>query len=130
MEIGHILTPNQINEMEPLAPFNGHDIYLDQENGLGIFLVAVDNNRQVVCCFEFAERGEGLQLAHMHTLPANKRQGFGSELMRQAVALWTEFELPSTNQDDMYYFVEDGLRFTRRCFDRNILTTPPYTYPV
>jgi GNAT superfamily N-acetyltransferase len=130
MEIGDVLTPIQINQMEHLSQFNGHETYLEQENEHGIFLVAVDHNRQVVSCFEFAEREEGFQLAHMYTLPANKGQGFGSELMRQAVNQWTEFELPSTNSNDMYYFIEDGLCFTRSCFTRNILTTPPFRYPV
>lgn len=128
IKIGNTLTTSDISELEHIETFNGSNIYLLQD--FKIFLLAIDNNGLIISAFEFIDREDGIQLAHMYTMDNYKRQGFGKELMKHAVHIWEVFELPSTNNNDMYYFNKDGLPFTMRCFDHGILTVPPFTRPI
>ena len=92
-----------------------------------MLLIALIN---LICgCFEFHERAEGMILAHMYVLKELQSEGIGKAIIAEAVNLWDCFELPSTNPDDTYYYIEDGLPFIRKCFERGILTEPPFNRP-
>lgn len=84
----------------------------------------------MICsCFEFHEREDGIQLAHMHTLKSLKGQGIGKQILREAVNIYTVFDLPSTDNSQIYYFIEDGYGWIQHCFDIRILTEPPFKRP-
>src|SRR5690554_1063053 len=102
IKIGNTLSNSDISELEHIVNFKASKIYLCQD--FEIFLLALDNNGLIISAFEFVDREDGIQLAHMYTMDNYKGQGFGKELMKQAVNIWDVFELPSTNNNDMYYF--------------------------
>lgn len=92
-------------------------------------MVAINQENLVCGCFEFHELEDGFQLAHMYVLEKLKGQGIGKAIMREAVDIWTEFELPSTNNDDNYYYIEDGYNFIISCFKDGILSEPKFKNP-
>lgn len=127
LEIGMILTASELNGFEHLSTFGKYEIYLQNEDILYIF--AIDNKKLICSCFEFHNIEDGIQLAHMYTLPEFKGQKIGKEIIKNAVEIWNDFELPSTNNDDNYYYIEDGLGFIRSCFQDGILTEPKFKFP-
>lgn len=126
--IGKTLSNDELRTLRHISSHLGNAIYWSE--GYETFLLAVDSAGLILSAFEFVPLEEGMQLAHMYTLDGYKNQGYGQEIMRQAVEIWEVFELPSTNPSDMYYFVDQGLPFTRACFDKGILKAPPFTYPI
>ncbi len=126
MELGdHYTLPNASSK---LGTFNGFEIHID--NSDVIFIFAVDQNGTVVGVFEFVEYEGYVQLAHMNVHKNQQGVGVGTEIMRLAVDSFTHFELPSTSNTDMYYFIEDGLPFVMKCFDKEVLISPPFRRPV
>lgn len=127
LEIGKTITPAELGECEHITAFGVYEIYLLNEDIS--YLFAIDNNNLICSCFEFHEKEDRMQLAHMHTLPNLKGQGIGKQILREAVKIYDEFELPSTDRNQIYYFIEDGYGWTQHCFDIGILTEPPFKRP-
>ena len=127
LKIGKIITATELQECEHIAQFGVYEIYLLNEDIS--FLFAIDNANLICSCFEFATLEDGMQLAHMYTLKNLKGQGIGKQILREAVALWTVFELPSRDTSQLYYFNDIGLPWTMHCFDIGILTEPPFKRP-
>lgn len=127
LEIGRTLTLAQLGQCEHISSFGVFEIYLlDEEIS---FLFAVDNSNLICSCFEFVEREDVMQLAHMHTLSNLKGKGIGKQILKEAVSIWNVFELPSIDNSQTYYFIEDGYGWTNHCFDIGILTEPPFKRP-
>lgn len=127
LEIGKTITSSQLYECEHISTFGVYEIYLLNEDIS--FLFAIDNADLICSCFEFHEKEYYMQLAHMDTISHLKRQGIGKAIMKEAVGIWPVFELPSTDYDRTYYFIEDGLSFIQSCFKDGILTAPPFKEP-
>ncbi|WP_181309040.1 hypothetical protein [Rufibacter sp. XAAS-G3-1] len=127
LEIGKSITSTKLKELEHLQSFGLYEIYWLNESDS--YIIAIDSKNLICSCFEFYEIDDYVQLAHMNTLDFVQRKGIGKEIMKQAVSTWTVFNLPSTNTNDRYYYIENGLSFIRRCFDVKILTEPPFKYP-
>jgi len=127
LEIGKTLTGSQLLKCENLKSFGNYEIYFLNEDVSFIF--AIDNSNLICSCFEFHDREDGIQLAHMYTQAKLKGQGIGKAIITEAVNVWGEFLLPSTNNDDIYYFIENGLGFIYSCFKDGILTHPPFKRP-
>ena len=128
LEIGKTITTDELSECEEITTFGVYKIFLLNEEPS--FLFAIDNANLICSCFEFSSNEEnGMQLAHMYTLPTLKGQGIGKQILREAVNIWSVFELPSISLDNTYYFIEDGLGWTRHCFDIGILKQPPFKRP-
>jgi|GEM_PF-1603192 len=127
LKIGQILTATEFQGCELIATFGAYQIYL-LERDIS-FLFAVDRNNLICSCFEFTNTEDGMQLAHMNTLPNLQGQGIGSQILKEAISLWTVFELPSIDTDQTYYFIEMGLPWIRHCFDNGILKQPPFKRP-
>lgn len=127
LEIGQTLSANELKKFEHLSTFGAYELYVLYEDFT--FLVAIDAGNLICGCFEFHEREEGMILAHMYVLKHLQSQGIGKAIIAEAVSLWDCFELPSTNPDDTYYYIEDGLPFIRECFEKRILTEPPFKRP-
>jgi len=127
LQIGKILIESELDKCEHITTFGTYEIYLLNEEVSFLFAI---NNRNLICsCFEFASTYDGMQLAHMYTLEPLKGQGIGKLILREAVKLWTVFDLPSEDTSQRYYFIEDGLGWTRHCFDIGILSQPPFKQP-
>lgn len=127
LKIGKTMTATELQECEHIATFGVYEIYLLNEDIS--FLFAIDNANLICSCFEFVDREDGMQLAHMHTMTHLKRQGIGKAIMKEAVDIWTAFELPSTDNHNTYYYIENGLNFIQSCFEDGILTDPPFEEP-
>ena len=98
------------------------------ENENNTFFFAVDPELCVCSCFEFVCKEEYTQLAHMHTSTKLKGKGLGTTIMKEAVKEYKYFKLPSTNLNEIYYFIEDGLSWTQNFLTKNNLC-PPFKYP-
>ena len=127
LEIGKTLTLEELGQCEHISSFGVFEIYLINEDIS--FLFAINNDNLICSCFEFVENEDGMQVAHMHTLGNLKGQGIGKQILREAVSIWEVFELPSTDNSQTYYFIEDGYGWTQHCFDIEILTEPPFKRP-
>ena len=127
LEIGKILTDNELVDCEHFNTFGNFDIYIHYS--CDTFIFAVDNHNLICGCFEFHEGEDCCQLAHMHVLSTLKRKGIGKAIISEAVDLWGVFLLPSTNSEDTYHYIENGLSFIHSCFDCGILTDPPFMRP-
>jgi GNAT superfamily N-acetyltransferase len=127
LKIGKTITATELQECEHIAQFGVYEIYLLNEDVT--FLFAIDNVNLICSCFEFHETEEGMQLAHMYTLKNLQGQGVGKQILREAVSLWTVFKLPSIDTNRTYYFIEDGIGWTRHCFEIGILSQPPFNRP-
>lgn len=127
LEIGKTITSSQLNECEHISTFGVYEIYLLNEDIS--FLFAIDKANLICSCFEFVDREDGMLLAHMHTLKSLKGQGIGKQILREAVNIYTVFDLPSTDNSQIYYFIEDGFGWIQHCFDIGILTEPPFKRP-
>lgn len=127
MEINQTISPSKLAECEHIASFGIYEIYKFED--VEFYLFAIDSNNLICSCFEFAELEDGFQLAHMHTITSLKGQGIGKQILSEAVAIFDSFELPSIDTDQTYYFVEDGLGWTRHCFDIGILKQPNFRRP-
>ncbi|MBN2236292.1 MAG: hypothetical protein JW729_01960 [Bacteroidales bacterium] len=127
LEIGKTMTSSQLQECEHISTYGVYDIYFLSEDIS--FLFAIDSANLICSCFEFHDREDGMQLAHMHTMAHLKRQGIGKAIMKEAVDIWTTFELPSTDNNHTYYYIENGLSFIQSCFEDGILTDPPFEEP-
>jgi GNAT superfamily N-acetyltransferase len=127
LEIGKILTSSQLDELELISTHGSYEIYWQDEDPS--FILAIDNTNLICGCFEFHDREDGTQLAHMYVLKNHQGKGIGKSIIAQAVDIWKDFELPSTNNEDTYYFIEDGYGFINHCFDEGILSDPPFTRP-
>ncbi len=127
LKIGKVITATELNECEHISQFGDYEIYLLNEDVS--FLFAIDKANLICSCFEFTNTEDGMQLAHMYTLPNLQGQGVGKQILREAISIWTVFELPSEDTNQTYYFIEDGLGWTRHCFDIGILKQPPFIRP-
>jgi len=127
LEIGNTLTTTKLNKFELLTTFGSYRIFLLNQDPL--FIIAVDPANLICGCFDFPETEEGIQLAHMYVLGHLKGQRIGTAILTEAVNLWTVFILPSTNKNDTYYFIGNGYGFIQSCFDRGVLTEPPFKRP-
>ncbi len=124
LKIGITITPQQLKECEHISTFGAYDIYLLNEDIS--FLFAIDNANLICSCFEFVNGEDRMQLAHMYTLDNLQGLGIGKQILREAVNIWTVFDLPSEDTNQTYYFIDNGLGWTRHCFDIGILTQPPF----
>src|ERR1035437_6862242 len=115
LEINKTLTNSEISQCEYLSSHSLYKLYVYY--GYETFIIAIDNSNLICGCFEFCESDEGCQLAHMNVLKSLKRNGIGTAIISEAIQLFDCFELPSTNSDDMYYYIDNGLNFIHHCFD-------------
>lgn len=127
LEIYKTLTTKELNECEYISTFDIYKIYVYY--GYETFLIAINNSNLICGCFEFHEIEDGYQLAHMYVIPTLKGKGIGKTIISEAVKLFETFRLPSTNSNDTYYYIEDGLGFIHSCFDDGILVEPPFKRP-
>ncbi len=127
LKIGKTITATELKECEHISQFGAYEIYLLNEDIS--FLFAIDSTNLICSCFEFHNGEDKMQLAHMYTLPNLKGHGLGKQILREAVNIYTDFDLPSEDKNQTYYFIEDGLGWTRHCFDIGILTQPPFRRP-
>jgi len=127
LKIGKNITASELEACEHISTFGVYEIYFLNEDIS--FLFAIDNSNVICSCFEFVDRENGMQLAHMYTLPNLKGQGIGKQILKEAVKIYDVFELPSTDTNQIYYFIEDGYGWTQHCFDIGILTEPPFKRP-
>lgn len=126
LTLGNQLTPSQLENLEFLKVHGNFNIYWYYDD-VPFFLAEFNN--QVCALFEFAEYNDGLILAHAHVLPEYRGQGIGKDIMRQAVEKLRSFQLPSRDSDGTYYYIENGLRFIRSCFNDGILTSSNFNHP-
>lgn len=127
LEIGKTITARELQECEHIVQYGVYEIYWLNEDIS--FLFAIDNTNLICSCFEFHEREDGMQLAHMYTMTNLKDQGIGKAIMREAVGIWADFELPSTDNNNTYYYIGNGLRFIQSCFKDDIISDPPFKEP-
>lgn len=127
LEINKTLTNSEISQCEYLSSYGLYQLYVyyDYET----FLIAVDDSNLICGCFEFSESEGIYKLAHMNVIKSLKRNGIGTAIISKAIELFEWFELPSTNSDDMYYYIDDGLNFIHHCFDIGVLKEPPFVRP-
>jgi GNAT superfamily N-acetyltransferase len=126
-KIGITLTQAMLHNYEHFSTFKTYEIYMLEEDVS--FLIAIDKDNLVCGCFEFHEIEDGIQLAHMYVLPQLKGQGIGKAILKEAVEFWISFELPSTNNNDTYYYIENGYDFIISCFKEGILSEPNFKNP-
>ena len=127
MEINEILSSTELNNCEYISTFGVYKIYQAIEDVE--YLFAIDSNNLICSCFEFVEREDGYLLAHMHTIKSLKGQGIGKHILEEAVEIYDSFELPSTNRNDIYYFIEDGYSWILRRFEDGTLSFPKFIRP-
>lgn len=65
----------------------------------------------------------------MYVCAKSQGKGIGKAIIQEAVKIWTSFKLPSTNMNDNYYYIEDGLGFIQDCFEKEILKSPTFKFP-
>jgi len=126
LTLGNQLTPSQLEKLGFLIAHGNFNIYWSNDDEP--FFLA-EFNSQICALFEFAEYKDGLILAHAHVLQEYRGQGIGKEIMRQAVKILGVFQVPSRDSDGMYYYIENGLRFIRSCFNDGILSSPNFIHP-
>lgn len=126
-------TPKVIEESTYLVKFKDYIIYsyvqdFGDESDNNTFFFAVNRELCVCSYFEFVCKEEYIQLAHMHTSTNLKSQGLGTAIMEEAIKKYNYFKLPSTNFNDRYHFIEDGLSWTQHFLIKKNLC-PPFKYP-
>lgn len=127
IEIGKTITTDDLIACEHLKAFEVYEIY--RLDGYETYFFAIDNSQQICGFIQFTEIDDEWQAAHAHTLETLKRKGIGTALMIEAVEYFHSFELPSTDTNASYYYIENGLSYVNRCFDKGILTDPPFKRP-
>jgi GNAT superfamily N-acetyltransferase len=127
LKLGGNLQQDQLIKFEFLTNYSGYRIYWTNDEESNFF--ALDKNNVICALFEFVDDVEFIQLAHMHVLEHHRGKGIGKEIMRQAVKIYPSFNLPSKDTTQKYYYIENGLRFIRRCFKDGILSSTAFVHP-
>ncbi|MBC5838247.1 hypothetical protein [Flavobacterium muglaense] len=127
MEINQNLSSSELELCCHISTFGVYEIYQAAEDVQ--YLFAIDSNNLICSCFEFVEYEDYVQLAHMHTVDYLKGQGLGKQILKEAVDIYGSFELPSTNHNSTYYFIEDGYSWIQDRFDDRTLSESKFRRP-